>query len=472
MHWSRFAFLVGVMLVIGALAGGSWRSVAQAQSAPAVQVTDSSAESKFPSGMQFKLKLNGAAAVKEITVRVSVMGARVQQYGTMPLPQSGSNEPQLLFRTDTGDRYIPPGSLVTYFFEVRDMAGNITTTKPKQFIYDDPRFTWQELKKGNTTIRFYGPVQRRAETVADAIQITIDKIGKGLFGLTDAQISPVRITMYNSWHDELSALPFESNAKNRELDVEGVTFSQFKMILLHADVPNVRGVASHEMTHFLLGDALGQLVGLVPAWMNEGLAEYGNLEPGQQYEQFLALAIARGTLKPLTSLTVMPGVALDAITVYGQGHSVMDYLISTYGTDKFRLMLQTIRQGQSIDTSLRAAYGVDRFGLDQQWRAQIGAPALQTDARSGALPPSAPRPTVEPFQLPNPSSPSTTAPSSPPAGTPASTPPAVPTASDEAPRREGGGACMRADGPVTLDLGMWLGLGGALAFVAVKRKRF
>lgn len=431
--------------------------------APQLTVEEASAESQFPEGVLFRVKVSNPAEVKSITVRFNVIGGKVPRYDYLPTPVPSSGAAETLVRTGTADRYIPPGVLMEYYFEVEDTAGNVVKSEPKRFVFDDPRFTWQEIKKDTVIIRYYGPVQRRAETVVDAVNATIDRIGKKLFGLAD--VSPVRLTLYNNWRDMVTALPPTSRTQRGELITEGTTFSNFSTILLLADDASVRGLASHEMIHFLLSDAMGGLSQAVPVWMNEGLAEYGNVEPSQVYEQYLTLAITRGTLKPLTSLTHMPGNSDDVIVVYGQGRSVVEYMIEVEpdGAAKLRKTLQAMREGKGVDTALTEAYGFDRFELDQRWRKSIGAPLLSTDVTKAELP-KAQTVTVAPLPFPTPSSGQQAQP------TPApQTPSAAP--STDGPRREGGGgACSRAEAAV-MDIGMWLGLAGALALVLATRRR-
>ena len=71
----------------------------------------------------------------------------------------------------------------------------------------------------------------------------------------------------------------------------------------------------------------------------------------------------------------MPGKPDDVILFYGEAHSIVRYLIDTYGTDKFRALVAGIKDGKSIDDALLAAYGFDRDGLDARWRTSVGAVA-------------------------------------------------------------------------------------------------
>ena len=449
----RSMLLVVFLALAAAIALGVRADGVVSADSSRVTVQDAKAESKFPDGILFQLKVSSPADVKNITVRFSIVGGKVPRYDYLPAPDASTGVSEVMVRTGS-DRYIPPGVLMDYYFEIEDTSGNVVKSDPKRFVLDDPRFTWHEIKQGDVNIRYYGPIQRRAETVVEAVNVTIDRIGKKLFGL--AEVSPVRLTLYNNWNDMVTALPLTSRTQRGELITEGTTFSNFGIILLLADDAQVRGLASHEMIHFLVDDVMGGLSQAIPVWMNEGLAEYGNLEPSQVYEQYLSLAIVRGTLKPLTSLTQMPGRSEDVIVVYGLGRSVMEYLIEREpnGAEKLRTLFRLLRGGQGMDSALTQAYGFDRFGLDQRWRKTIGAPLLPEDVTKTDLPKSQ---TVTAAPLPFPQA--TT-----------SQPQAPSSAESDKPRRAGGGgACSRSEGAAA-DVGMWLGLAGALALVAVRRR--
>ncbi|MSQ11681.1 MAG: hypothetical protein EXR48_03130 [Dehalococcoidia bacterium] len=458
---ARRLALLGALLALLALVGlAGVRNVAAQAAQPLVTVEETGAESKFPDGILFNVRVGNPEAVKAVTVRFTIIGGKVPRYDYLPVPDPLSGASEVLVRTSTAAQYIPPGVLMEYSIEVEDTAGNTATSAPQQFVFDDPRFKWEELNQGDVSIRYYGPVQKRAQTVLEAANDTVERIGKGLFGLET--VSPVRLTLYNNWSDMQTALPPTSRTQRGELITEGTTFSQYGIILLIADDPGVRGLASHEMTHFLVHDAIGNLDAVLSVWMNEGLAEYGNLEPSQVYEQYLTLAIQRGTLKPLTSLTQMPGKSDDVIVVYGQGRSVMEYLIEREpnGTEKLRKVFAFLRQGFGMDHALTEAYGFDRFGLDQRWRASIGLPPLILNTQDTPLP-EAERPVVKPLTIPEPT---VSGEPQPPAAS------AQPSAAQPEEKSAGSGGCSAMIGG-PLDLGMWLGLGGLAALVAVRRLR-
>ena len=298
-------------------------------------------------------------------------------------------ETEILVRTDTAERFIPPGAELEYFYEIQDATGAALTTQPQRFILLDPRFDWQSIREQSVSISYYGPVRPVAQRVLSDAQDTIERMGP-LIGVEVQR--PLRLTMYNSWAEMRQALPPRSQVSEASLITEGVHFPSTGVVLILAGAPRVAGVTSHELVHFLLDEAMGPLVQLVPAWLNEGLAEYGSTDPSPSYDFALESAIAQDRLIPLTSLNVPPGVPRDAILMYGEGKSVVTFMLQTHGPEKLRGLLRRLGEGVSIDDALEAVYSFDRVGLEQQWRRSIGAPPLpqagfeETAAHAGRIP--------------------------------------------------------------------------------------
>jgi len=111
--------------------------------------------------------------------------------------------------------------------------------------------------------------------------------------------------------------------------------------------------------------------------LNEGLAEYGNLDSGQSYDRFLEWAIDTERLMPFTSLNRFPGEPSLTIVAYGQSKSFVDFIINKYGADKIQKILDQLSEGKRIDGALESVLGLDLIELDNLWRKKIGAKPLK-----------------------------------------------------------------------------------------------
>jgi hypothetical protein len=352
--------------------------------------------SRFPDSIRFDISVAGPRQVIDVRLRYRVTGQRVTRYGRLEFEPTSQLENEFLVRTDTPDRYIPPGAEIEYALEITDEDGALTETVPQRFILIDPRFQWHRLDAPGGYIYYHGDERDRAQRVLDAAQTALTRMGE-LMGVTDT--GPLRLTLYNGVTEMRVALPTTSAVQEESLITEGVSFGDTGVILVLGSTPRVEGVTSHETVHFLVRHATGNLSRIVPAWLNEGLAEYGNVDPSGSYDRALALRLSQGTLLPLTSLTTVPGKPEDVILMYGEARSVVAYMVNTYGANPLQQLFAGMRAGMPIDDALTAAYGFDRTGLEREWRESINAPALEATPSRSALPTAIPRVTLVPFSV-------------------------------------------------------------------------
>ena len=126
----------------------------------------------------------------------------------------------------------------------------------------------------------------------------------------------------------------------------------------------------------LVGEAAGSAIGQVPSWLNEGLAEYGNIDPTDDYNAALRYGIFTRRIKPLWYLSSFGGTPEDIIIAYGQGRSVVQYMIDTYGETRMAALFPVLQRTLDIDLALLEVYGMDQFGLDTAWREALGLEPL------------------------------------------------------------------------------------------------
>ena len=282
--------------------------------------------------------------------------------------------------------------------------------------------------------------------------------------------------MYNNTLEMLEALPPGSTTIRRELITEGQAFSNIGTLLVLGSGRLSRGTASHEMTHILTHRSGDSAFRSVPAWLDEGLAEFGNTDPSLSYTVAVEFAIETDRLLHLTSMPVLPGDPEDVIIFYGQARSIVRFMVGVYGPQPMTELMRLLKSGEQMDDALRATYGVNRLALENQWRDAIGAPLLEVDVRERARPTPIPRPTISAYNLSDliSGSQATPTPTAEPTPEPAATSTAAvvakgappPTATAEPGPAEqddtGGGACSRPSdaGPRGVDgAAVALGLG-------------
>lgn len=344
-----------------------------------IRVLNAEAESSFPEGIRFAISAESPGVIDDVRVffRKAEQEGR-SAYRAIEVEPGAAVSGETLLPARTGAQYFPPGTKIEYSFEIRDQAGAVLRTEPQVFVYDDIRFEWQSLTEGLITVYYYGDyVQERAQAILDAAAETM-RLMVPVLGVEPT--APLRIVAYNNQRHMATALPFRSQAVQQDLQVQGMAFSDDRVLLIHAFDATVTGTTGHEFTHLLVAEAAGPAIARVPAWLNEGLAEYGNIDRTDDYTAALRYGIFTRRLRPLWYLSSFSGTPDDVLIAYGQGRSVVNYLIGAYGRDQIAELMRAIQETPNIDQALRQVYGFDQHGLDSEWREAIGLEPLPSPA--------------------------------------------------------------------------------------------
>ena len=377
-----------------------------AQSDEPMIVSDS-VESNFPDGLVFGAVARGPDPIEHLRVLLRVPGSETLTNGRLNITPGTEVSGEYALNTRTGGQYVPPGTPISYVYELRDSAGRTVRTPEREVVYEDSRFQWLQISEGLVTVYYYGGslaefVKKRAEIVLDAAVQTVENMAP-ILGI-DPNL-PIRVVTYNNYRDLSGALPFRSAAVREDLITQGMAWADERVVLVLGDETTVTGITSHELTHILVAEAAGRGYPRLPTWLNEGLAEFGNLDQGESYTQALLHGIYTRRVKPLWYLSDFGGEPEDIVIAYGHSRSVVRYLIARYGPEKIAELMSTLRVTLDVDQALQQVYGFDQHGLDTEWRLQIGldplpAPGeLEAQRRSASDEPSAgatPAPAPEP----------------------------------------------------------------------------
>ena len=388
-------FRIAGMLLVVAIGLSAVMAQARAQSAVAgIELVSSEASSEFQEGIRFNAVVRSSAEIEEIAVRFRIGQREVGAYEYLePEEVSGGDSVRasVLYRTNTSARYIAPGTIITYSFVISDADGNHLDTPEFEYIYHDDRFEWDEISNGIVTVSYHGPVSFRAQEILDATVQTLEFMGPLLGAGVE---EPIRITMYNNWPEMREALPPASAVTRRELITEGQAHSPEGVLLVLGGAPRASGIASHEVTHILVHRAGEGSLGRVPSWLNEGLAEFGNIQPGESYDRALFYAIQRNNLLPITSMDSQPGTPEDVIIFYGQARSIVHYMVEEYGVEKMRELMATIKSGKNFRNAIPEVYGITPLELENEWRDKLGVERRETFDDASALPTPLPTPAL------------------------------------------------------------------------------
>ncbi len=390
---------IGVVAVILLTAG--WPGMAEAQQNE-IRIVAHRVETDFPKDVKFYVEVAGPDDIAEVRVYMKTIGQTARSAYRQVEFEPGTNvsgEAELL---TSGNNYVPPGTRLAYHFEVTDTTGRTLRTEDEVFVYLDTRFEWFTVSEGIITVYYNSPlVKSRAEHVLETAAASM-RITGPVLGISPDQ--PLHIITYHNYQDMIGALPFRSQATSQQLITQGMAFDEERVLMVHSGDRSVTGTTAHEFVHLLVGDALGRAYSRVPAWLNEGLAEYGSRHSGpREIVNFtVERAIASGDLRPIWHLGTYSGTPDEIIYAYAHGESVVTFLIQEYGEAKMAELMQAIARTFDIDKALEQVYGFDQHGLDSAWRLEIGLEPLPAPNQNRLQLPGQrePQPTINPVLMP------------------------------------------------------------------------
>ncbi len=368
--------LAAALLLLGAV----WTAGAQT----GVALRDSSARSDFPTGLSFNMTVDAPDGIEEVRLiyEIAPDGVRATARPDCTAGTVAS------CRYDLGGSqrtFLIPGAEVTYFWRIT--SGGVTTdTDPQLVVYEDTRFDWKSVTEGNLTVWWYAGDEEEARGVLAAGRETLDNIGALLQASVDF---PVKIFYYDTAEDMQPAI-LSNNAEGVVTRGE-VVYSDTAMVSADS-VPG--DITRHEVTHLVVREALRGPFD-VPDWLNEGTAVYAQIQPLGDQANSLDLAIKSGQVLSVRSLSSATSGAIGSRVslFYGQSYSLVDYLIETYGEEKFAELFANFREGNTTAGALEEVYGFDQDGLENEWRASVGLPPRSVPTQPD---PTQSEPTVEP----------------------------------------------------------------------------
>jgi hypothetical protein len=377
LFWCRLALAlaIGAFLLVPA-------TPAPAQS-PIRLIGEPQERNQFPEGITFSIEAESTTEIRDVRIRYTFLPENRSSSAAAEFEPGTRVTATYNLRSGTSQRYIPPGKKLRISWEIRDVAGNELLVPPVETSFVDPRFPWQSVTEGAITLNYYVGNQRDAEVMALVAKETVDKAAALMGTSFDF---PIQIWSYANQRDFQIALAHESVTSNPGILGQAHEPDIFIMVVDRLSSPSALDTARHELTHLVTARALsgGPYQGLYPSWLNEGTSVYMQISPNDVgYIDALERAIRDDTVIPLRSLT--PGTRSRNVGLfYGQGYSVVKFLVDTHGAGAFAQMIAAFNRSGSIDTAFTQAFGADQDGIYRQWRESVGLKAEQPRAAQPA----------------------------------------------------------------------------------------
>jgi len=350
-----------------------------------ITVISSSTLSMFPNSITFNLEVESDVQITDIDLKYRIKklslvpvsyrvdvdftpGARVAASWTWNMLETGG---------------LPPGAEVEHWWLIEDASGHRSETSPASIKFDDLRYDWNSLTSDQIALYWHQGDQPFAQELMDAAQGALQRLASDT-GVSLEQV--VSIYVYASPDELRGALifPYEWTG--------GIAFSDYGIIAL--GVPDLRTLR-HELSHVVIYQAVFGPFGVIPRWLDEGLAVYTEGELRSDFRSHLDEAISEDELISVRSLaSSFPTDPDEARLSYAESYSLVVFLLDNYGQDKMLEILDVFKQGSGYDDALIQVYGFDMDGLNELWRASLGLGTQSTsildepgEAREGTISP-------------------------------------------------------------------------------------
>ncbi|MDD8016829.1 MAG: biopolymer transporter Tol, partial [Bacteroidota bacterium] len=227
-------------------------------------------------------------------------------------------------------------------------------------------FNWSYIQTDHFDIYFYQGGEKIANFTAAAAESAYTSISKSFrYQLNNR----VPIMVYNS-HNDFQ----QTNVVGEYLEegIGGVTelFKNRVVLPYEGSYRLFRHVIHHELVHAVLNDMFygGSIQSIIsnniriqlPAWMNEGLAEYEALKWDINSDMFMRDATIHTYLPPIEYL--------GGYFAYRGGQSVWFYIANKYGDQKIAEVLHRVKGARSLDAGFKSAIGLTVSELSERWQ--------------------------------------------------------------------------------------------------------
>ncbi len=317
----------------------------------------------YPEQLNFYLSGSSQEKISEIRLNYSFSNSKVWSYKYAD-PTSYSKNGFEVALSLTGNSYVPPGTKITYFFDLISVEGKTHTSNQNEFHYLDPSFEWQHTTWKHLTLIWHDRNKNDIESIAKkAIKsnLQLTKI------ISLPNTHPITGVIVNTRAEAEKAFPNISKAADREDLYGGFAFSNYDTFLVIG--ASLDGII-HESTHLLVKQSLNPVTRL-PAWLNEGIAMH--FEERKTNATQILRSYPSNQIFDLRYMNSVPGKPSDVRLFYLMSQSFVAFLFTDYGDFKMKELIKRMDSGSPTEDAILATYGDSLQKLQSNWLNSLSA---------------------------------------------------------------------------------------------------
>jgi len=358
-----------------------------------IQVASDRAVLQFPESATFQAEFTASTNITAVTLEYGVDQLTCGTVIAKAFPEiTPSKDVQVEWTWDMRQSgSMQPGVTLWWRWVVTDANGAQFPSPQKTILWLDDIHDWKVISGGKINLHYYEGGSAFGQELHDSAVQALNRLTNEVGVSTD---KPVDILIYASQNDLRDAILYEPAW------IGGQASAETNSVIIAVSPDNLdygKSTAAHELTHVLIGHLTFSCLGFVPTWLNEGLAVYGEGGPQADEQGFLDQAVSDNTLISLRSLSGNFPESDLTYLAYGESGSVVDFLIRKYGRDKMNALLLALKNGATADEALQTIYGFDTDGLEDAWRASIGAAPRAGSSNPTPVPTATTVPTIVPY---------------------------------------------------------------------------
>lgn len=354
--------IVPLLLLMSSLVLGFTRTP---QTQGTLQVTDVQVTYNFGVQITFQARLTAGLPITQASLSFRNVNEQNTRLESLNLNPDGTAR----FTYDASQNVLPPFATIVFSYQVTLANGQIVTSGPFDFVYEDNRFPWQTLGASPVKVHWYNGDAAFGQAALDAARTGLQSLSQTLPVSLDA---PVDVYIYATTDDLQSALSLGGRqwlAGHADPTLGVVMVSvppgETQTIELQRQIP-------HELAHVMLYRSVGANFNRLPTWLNEGLASMAELYPNPDYARALQIASQNNSLMPMADLcTSFPPDSARAFLAYAESESFVRYLRATYGDTGLVALIQSYADGLDCDLGATRAVGMPLNQLDARWRENV-----------------------------------------------------------------------------------------------------
>ena len=348
-----------------------------------ISLLDSTAQVFFPSALVFNVKAESSSDITKVRLHYQVDRMNYARVISEAWPSfTPSPKVETQWTWDMRKSSLPSGATVQYWWTIEDKAGSKLITPVEVVRFRDLRYSWQSMTTGQLNLFWYEGDQSFAEELMAASHQALERLAEDTSVYPE---KPINMYIYADSKDLRGAMIFPREWTG------GVAFTEYGIIAIGVSEDQLewgKTALAHELGHSVIHQMTFSPYGAnLPTWLDEGLAMHAEGKPDPYLQSWLQKAIAEQKLISVRSLSSpFSAIPEKAYISYAQSHSLVEFLIQTYGNDKILRLLTLLKESNTCDEALTEVYGFDQDDLNELWLKSITS-QTQSQPGFGCTPP-------------------------------------------------------------------------------------